>query len=61
MSEKEYKITSDNIKGYSEETSAISLISYEIENANYNKLNTNKIKNQINKIKDSKHFPTNLK
>ncbi|MCE5154284.1 hypothetical protein KJB58_07370 [Staphylococcus hyicus] len=60
MSEYEYKITSSNIKGKTEETSAISLISYEIENANYNKLNTNKIKNQINKIKDSKHFPTNL-
>ncbi len=35
MSEYEYKITSDNIKGYSEETSAISLMSYEIENAKY--------------------------
>lgn len=35
MSENEYKITSSNIKGKTEETSAISLMSYEIENANY--------------------------
>lgn len=35
MSEKEYKITSDNIKDNTEETSAVSLISYDIENANF--------------------------
>lgn len=60
MSKQEYILEADDIRNNTELTSAVSLISYEIENANYNKLNTNKIKNQINKIKDSEHFPNNL-
>ncbi len=44
MSLPEYKIKSDNIKGNSEETSAVSKISYEIENANNNGLNDESIK-----------------
>ena len=35
MLKEEYKIKSNNIKSDTEETSAISLISYEIENANF--------------------------
>ena len=34
MSQTDYQIKPDNIKGNSEETSSISKISYEIENAN---------------------------
>lgn len=51
MSLPEYKIKSDNIKGNSEETSAVSKISYEIENANNNGLNDESIKRQIKKRK----------
>ena len=38
MYQTEYKIKSGNIKGNSEETSAVSKISYKIENANNNSL-----------------------
>ena len=34
MNQKKYKISSQNIQAHSEERSAISVISYEIENAN---------------------------
>ncbi|HGO3152342.1 TPA: hypothetical protein ACK01D_000185 [Staphylococcus aureus] len=60
MSLPEYKIKSDNIKGNSEETSAVSKISYEIENANNNGLNDESIKRQIKKAQNNNRFPENL-
>ncbi|MCW7871634.1 hypothetical protein OPX27_07985 [Staphylococcus epidermidis] len=45
---------------YSEETSSISNISYEIENANNNVLPRNRIMAQTEKLKDDNKFPSNL-
>ena len=42
MSQTDYQIKPDNIKGNFEETSSISKISYEIENANNNSLKNGK-------------------
>ncbi|EJD99224.1 hypothetical protein ACP2YJ_04355 [Staphylococcus epidermidis] len=39
MNQKNYKISSQNIQAHSEETSSISVISYDIENVNDNNLN----------------------
>ncbi|PTI04590.1 hypothetical protein BU096_11450 [Staphylococcus xylosus] len=60
MSEKEYKIKTENLTNHSEETSAISAVSYEVENANSSGLKLNKIKGQINKLKEYDEFPSNL-
>lgn len=60
MLKEEYKIKSNNIKSDTEETSAISLISYEIENANYHGLIKRKIDGQIESLKVSNKFPKNL-
>ncbi|ESV42493.1 hypothetical protein M455_0208855, partial [Staphylococcus epidermidis MC19] len=46
MKQNEYQIKSKNITNYSEETSSISNISYEIENANDNHLNRDAIREQ---------------
>ncbi len=43
-----------------EETSVISKISYEIENANNNDLLKNRIMTQVEKLKDDNKFPSNL-
>lgn len=51
MNKTKYQINSDNIKSNSEETSAISSISYEIENANNNDLNNASIQTQIEILK----------
>ena len=59
MSQTEYQIKSGNIKGNSEETSTVSNISYEIENANNSGLKQNKIDKQIKSYKKNK-FPKNL-
>ena len=56
MSQTEYQIKSGNIKGNSEETSTVSNISYEIENANNSGLKQNKIDKQIKSYKKNK-FP----
>ena len=42
MSQTDYQIKPDNIKGNSEETDSISKISYEIENANNKSLKNGK-------------------
>ncbi|HHW6582796.1 TPA: hypothetical protein ACU2SU_002296 [Staphylococcus aureus] len=60
MSKQEYEIKPKNITKDSEETSTISLISYEIENANNNKLTKNKIDFQIKELQRRKKFPSNL-
>ncbi|MCD8820522.1 hypothetical protein BUZ15_08715 [Staphylococcus gallinarum] len=60
MEQNEYQIKSKNITNYSEETSSISNISYEIENANNNGLPRNKIMTQTEKLKDDNKFPSNL-
>ncbi|MGV3225408.1 hypothetical protein ACEE78_11845 [Staphylococcus hyicus] len=57
---KEYEINSNGLKKNTEETSAVSLISYEIENANINSLSDRKKRNQIVKITNSEDFPSNL-
>ncbi|AAW53321.1 hypothetical protein H6M03_00150 [Staphylococcus epidermidis] len=60
MSSAEYKIKSKSMTNYSEETSSISNISYEIENANNNVLPRNRIMAQTEKLKDDNKFPSNL-
>lgn len=55
-----YKIDSGNTKGNTEETSAISKISYEIENANKKSLKKNEIKGQVNRLELNDNFPKNL-
>lgn len=60
MSQMEYQIKSGNIKGNSEETSTVSNISYEIENANNSGLKQNKIDKQIKKLQEKNKFPKNL-
>ena len=60
MNQKNYKISSQNIQAHSEETSSISAISYEIENANDNNLNRDAIREQIKDYKIKGEFPSNL-
>ncbi|MGW7807966.1 hypothetical protein ACWESC_10710 [Staphylococcus xylosus] len=60
MNQKNYKISSQNIQAHSEETSSISVISYEIENANDNNLNRDAIREQIKDYKIKGEFPSNL-
>ncbi|PTI04593.1 hypothetical protein BU096_11470, partial [Staphylococcus xylosus] len=60
MAQKDYQIKTEGLTDYSEETSTISSISYEIENANTNGLDKNKIEMQIQKLKNGKEFPSNL-
>ncbi|HDI6711613.1 TPA: hypothetical protein POG30_000655 [Staphylococcus aureus] len=51
MSQTEYQINPGNITSNSEETSSVSKISYEIENANNNGLKKRKIDTQIKVFK----------
>ena len=51
MSKQEYNFHSDQIDLNTEESSAVSLISYEIENANYHNLDKESIKNEILNLK----------
>lgn len=60
MAKAEYEIDPGKITSNSEETSAISNISYEIENANDNNLDNEKIRGQITKLKKGGNFPKNL-
>ncbi|MFV8748536.1 hypothetical protein ACNNMT_10870 [Staphylococcus epidermidis] len=60
MSQKNYQIDHGNITSNSEETSSVSKISYEIENANNNGLEKWKIKKQIRGLKNDNNFPKNL-
>ena len=48
------------INSDTEETTAISKISYEIENANLKNLSYNKVEEQMSKLKDGGDFPDNL-
>ncbi len=57
MSQTEYQIKPDNITSNSEETSTISKISYEIENANNSGLKKRKIDTQIEVFKEKGKFP----
>ena len=52
MSQIEYQINPGNITSNSEETSLVSKISYEIENANDNGLDKGKINKQIKALKE---------
>ncbi|MEX2948364.1 hypothetical protein ABH521_006755 [Staphylococcus warneri] len=60
MKQTEYQIKSKKMSNDSEETSSISQISYEIENANDHGLRINKINRQINDLKKYDKFPENL-
>ncbi len=60
MEQNEYQIKSKNMTNYSEETSSVSKISYEIENANDNHLNRDAIREQIKDHKIKGEFPSNL-
>ena len=57
MSQTEYQIKPGNIKANSEETSTVSKISYEIENANNSGLKKGKINEQIEGLKEEGKFP----
>lgn len=61
MMKSDYQINSGNITSHSEETSAVSKIGYEIENANNNNLGVEKIRRQIVKLQKKDSFPKNLK
>ena len=60
MSQTEYQINPGNIASNSEETSAVSKISYEIENANNSGLKKEKFNDQIEKLQWRNKFPKNL-
>ncbi|RIM32860.1 hypothetical protein [Staphylococcus caprae] len=55
-----YQIDSGDIKSNTEETSAISKISYEIENANKKSLKKNEIRDQVKQLEKNNDFPKNL-
>lgn len=61
MSQTEYQIKPGNITNNSEETSSVSKISYEIENANNNGLKKHKIDTQISILQKFNKFPKKLK
>ncbi|MGC6768833.1 hypothetical protein [Enterococcus sp. LJL51] len=56
----DYKLKDKGINSGTEKTSAISTISYEVENALYNGLTINNINDQILDLKNSGKFPPNL-
>ena len=55
-----YKIDPGPIKYNTEETTAISKISYEIENAKLYGIKSKTIGRQIDQLKEAKKFPSNL-
>lgn len=55
-----YEIKEQGIHGYTEKTSAIAVISYEIENARFNKLSHERIAEQINGLVKDNKFPAHL-
>lgn len=56
----EYEIKDKGIRHDSESTSAVSTISYEVENALVNGVSGRKIRDQIDKLKNNDKFPSNL-
>ena len=56
----EYQIKLKDTINDSEETSSVSLISYEIENAKDHGLTNDKIKEQVKVLSDGGNFPHNL-
>ncbi|HCY9578796.1 TPA: hypothetical protein O2E02_001208 [Staphylococcus aureus] len=55
-----YKINPGELNKSTEETTAVSKISYEIENANINDLSNRSITRQMNIIRKNSRFPSNL-
>ena len=55
-----YQMDSNNMTNETESMTAISMMSYDIENANNNGLLRNKIMTQTEKLKDDNKFPSNL-
>lgn len=60
MSKPEYQLNPGKINANTEETSAISYFSYQIENANISGLDKVKMYQQIDILKDRYKFPSNL-
>lgn len=56
----DYEIKDKGLQSDTETTSAVSTISYEIENAKYNGLTDKKIKIQLKKLQNKDKFPSNL-
>ncbi len=56
----DYQIKDRGLKSDTETTSAVSAISYEVENGLYSGLDTSKIKDQIIKLQTKNKFPANL-
>lgn len=56
----EYELKDKGIRADTESTSAISTISYEVENGLFNGLTNAQIKKQIEKLQASGKFPSNL-
>lgn len=61
MKQRDYQIKSKKINDKTEETSAVSMISYEIENAHNSGLKKGKISQQVDGLKSDNKFPSNLK
>ena len=55
-----YEIDADKIENDTEITTAVSMISYQVENANNNNLSNNEINRQVSALSDWRKFPQNL-
>ncbi|PHK50096.1 hypothetical protein BTJ66_04915 [Staphylococcus edaphicus] len=55
-----YQINSNNMTDETERTTAISMISYDIENANDNDLTKSDVNDQMENLKETNQFPSNL-
>ena len=55
-----YQMDSNNMTNETESTTAISMMSYDIENANDNDLSKSDINDQLKNLKETNKFPSNL-
>ncbi len=55
-----YQMDSNNMTNETESTTAISMMSYDIENANDNDLSKSDINDQLENLKETNKFPSNL-
>ena len=55
-----YQMDSNNMTNETESTTAISMLSYDIENANDNDLSKSDINDQLENLKETNKFPSNL-
>ena len=54
-----YQMDSNNMTNETESTTAISMMSYDIENANDNDLSKSDINDQLENLKETNKFPSN--